>query len=289
MLHEKLEEYNSAFEKSMEELEEPEMPEDPKSSAPSTTDETPKKTLPTPIASRPSNAQEVQGDQQTLVAASEHLVALQNKMDSSSKIVLEGPTKESIRRIENTVSDILTSMEIIKKTIADRTLPTGSMPANNVHSSSNGQFAHRMRSSDVSFKGTDPKKIAENNSRSGWDLTSNFHSSYNYVLAKSLLTYLQGQGNILTSDVLMSKMADIVKNHFSNQQKESRKSEEEGNKKRQKSRRYQRTAVNATYGRHKAAINRKFGNVNCSFAFQKDVFSERHSDNEDSLTMFQPS
>ncbi|OAD78138.1 hypothetical protein PHYBLDRAFT_73579 [Phycomyces blakesleeanus NRRL 1555(-)] len=43
MLHEKLEEYNSAFEKSMEELEEPEMPEDPKSSAPSTTDETPKK------------------------------------------------------------------------------------------------------------------------------------------------------------------------------------------------------------------------------------------------------
>ncbi|OAD71006.1 hypothetical protein PHYBLDRAFT_148217 [Phycomyces blakesleeanus NRRL 1555(-)] len=43
MLHEKLEEYNSAFEKIMEELEEPEMPEDPKSSAPSTTDETPKK------------------------------------------------------------------------------------------------------------------------------------------------------------------------------------------------------------------------------------------------------
>ncbi|OAD76881.1 hypothetical protein PHYBLDRAFT_142388 [Phycomyces blakesleeanus NRRL 1555(-)] len=43
MLHEKLEEYNSAFEKIMEELEEPEMSEDPKSSAPSTTDETPKK------------------------------------------------------------------------------------------------------------------------------------------------------------------------------------------------------------------------------------------------------
>ncbi|OAD78073.1 hypothetical protein PHYBLDRAFT_164950 [Phycomyces blakesleeanus NRRL 1555(-)] len=43
MLHEKLEEYNSAFEKIMEELEEPEKPEDPKSSAPSTTDETPKK------------------------------------------------------------------------------------------------------------------------------------------------------------------------------------------------------------------------------------------------------
>ncbi|OAD81193.1 hypothetical protein PHYBLDRAFT_73887 [Phycomyces blakesleeanus NRRL 1555(-)] len=46
MLHEKLEEYNSAFEKIMEELEEleePEMPEDPKSSALSTTDETPKK------------------------------------------------------------------------------------------------------------------------------------------------------------------------------------------------------------------------------------------------------
>ncbi|OAD75739.1 hypothetical protein PHYBLDRAFT_143988 [Phycomyces blakesleeanus NRRL 1555(-)] len=34
MLHKKLEEYNSAFEKIMEELEEPEMPEDPKSSAP---------------------------------------------------------------------------------------------------------------------------------------------------------------------------------------------------------------------------------------------------------------
>ncbi|OAD76911.1 hypothetical protein PHYBLDRAFT_165409 [Phycomyces blakesleeanus NRRL 1555(-)] len=43
MLHEKLEEYNSAFEKIMEELEEPEMPKDPKSSAPSTTDKTPKK------------------------------------------------------------------------------------------------------------------------------------------------------------------------------------------------------------------------------------------------------
>ncbi|OAD78101.1 hypothetical protein PHYBLDRAFT_141966 [Phycomyces blakesleeanus NRRL 1555(-)] len=43
MLHEKFEEYNSAFEKIMEELEEPEKPEDPKSSAPSTTDETPKK------------------------------------------------------------------------------------------------------------------------------------------------------------------------------------------------------------------------------------------------------
>ncbi|OAD75665.1 hypothetical protein PHYBLDRAFT_166894 [Phycomyces blakesleeanus NRRL 1555(-)] len=43
MLHKKLEEYNSAFKKIMEELEEPEMPEDPKSSAPSTTDETPKK------------------------------------------------------------------------------------------------------------------------------------------------------------------------------------------------------------------------------------------------------
>ncbi|OAD78081.1 hypothetical protein PHYBLDRAFT_141944 [Phycomyces blakesleeanus NRRL 1555(-)] len=43
MLHEKLEEYNSAFEKIMKELEEPEMPEDPKTSAPSTTDETPKK------------------------------------------------------------------------------------------------------------------------------------------------------------------------------------------------------------------------------------------------------
>ncbi|KAL0087986.1 hypothetical protein J3Q64DRAFT_1833347 [Phycomyces blakesleeanus] len=288
MLHEKLEEYNSAFEKIMEELEEPEMPEDPKSSARQQQTKPPKKflssstlgnnflftsisqsvaALPTPIASRPSNAQEVQGDQQTLVAASEHLVALQNKMDSSSKIVLEGPTKESIRRIENTVSDILTSMEIIKKTIADRTLPAGSMPANNVHSSSNGQFAHRMRSSDVSFKGTDPKKIAENNSRPGWDLTSNFHS-INYVLAKSLLTYLQGQGNILTSDVLMSKMADIVMNHFSNQQKESRKSEEEGNKKRQKAEDIREQLF---------------------FAFQKDVFSERHSDNEDSLTMFQPS
>ncbi|OAD74820.1 hypothetical protein PHYBLDRAFT_144179 [Phycomyces blakesleeanus NRRL 1555(-)] len=43
MLHKKLAEYNSAFEKIMEELEEPEKPEDPKSSAPSTTDETPKK------------------------------------------------------------------------------------------------------------------------------------------------------------------------------------------------------------------------------------------------------
>ncbi|OAD70069.1 hypothetical protein PHYBLDRAFT_171464 [Phycomyces blakesleeanus NRRL 1555(-)] len=43
MLHEKLEEYNSAFEKIMEGPEEPEMPEDPKSSATSTTDETPKK------------------------------------------------------------------------------------------------------------------------------------------------------------------------------------------------------------------------------------------------------
>ncbi|KAL0074654.1 hypothetical protein J3Q64DRAFT_1704313 [Phycomyces blakesleeanus] len=109
-------------------------------------------------------------------------------MDSSSKIVLEGPTKESIRRIENTVSDILTSMEIIKRLLQIETLPAGSMPANNVHSSSNGQFAHRMRSSDVSrmikgyicypkFKGTDPKKIAENNSRPGWDLTSNFHTT----------------------------------------------------------------------------------------------------------------
>ncbi|OAD67626.1 hypothetical protein PHYBLDRAFT_73313 [Phycomyces blakesleeanus NRRL 1555(-)] len=43
MLYEKLEEYNSAFEKNMEELEEPKKPEDPKSSALSTTDETPKK------------------------------------------------------------------------------------------------------------------------------------------------------------------------------------------------------------------------------------------------------
>ncbi|KAL0083256.1 hypothetical protein F4703DRAFT_1929936 [Phycomyces blakesleeanus] len=52
MLHEKLEKYNSAFEKIMEELEEPEKPEDPKSSAPSTTDGTPKKNMNLPEYSR---------------------------------------------------------------------------------------------------------------------------------------------------------------------------------------------------------------------------------------------
>ncbi|KAL0087519.1 hypothetical protein J3Q64DRAFT_1698051 [Phycomyces blakesleeanus] len=195
--------------------------------------------LPASIAPRPSNAQEVQGEQQTPVATSEHL----------------------------------TFMEVINKIIADGTLSARSMPANN--RMIKGYICHPK------LKGTDPKKIAENNSRPEWDLTSSFHSSYNHALIISLLSYLQGQGNILTSDVSMLKMTDIVKKHFSNQQKESRKSEEEGNKKRQKSRRYQRTGVLVAHQKARSCYQH--------FAFQKGVVSKGDSDNKDNLTVFRPS
>ncbi|KAL0079609.1 hypothetical protein F4703DRAFT_1796778 [Phycomyces blakesleeanus] len=111
-------------------------------------------------------------------------------------------------------------------------------------------------------------------------------SSDNHGLASAMSTYLRRQ--LCSAGIVTRVLEGIVKKHFSNQVRESRRSAKSTKRKNTATRRRQHDVAllhqcGLTYKENKNAIDKFMDKVDCAHAIQKATMSDKESDDKNSL------
>ncbi|KAL0084118.1 hypothetical protein F4703DRAFT_1929633 [Phycomyces blakesleeanus] len=222
---------------------------------------------------------------QTTKSISDSLILMMSTMNNQLKglanqvLLMTGDitlSNQTMTCLQKTATNILADQTVIHN-VASRCNTTSSTELVSGFSS--------LMEEDVQKYHNNTKEIAANGAKSEWVMTSYLMSSDNCGLASAMSAYLQRQP--CSTGMATHVLEGMVKNHFSNQVPESRRSAKTTGRKNTATRTRQRDVAlllwrELAYKENKDAIDKFMDRVDCAHAIQKVTMSDEESDNKDS-------